>query len=297
MQQISLPTAASQSEVATLGSLLLKRLPDAFVSQEEVDRQWQPLGYAGRPDFARGVAEYQTFSELLRGYDIDLHFLPQSRDTGLDSLYARDASIVCAEGMVLCRMGKPERRGEPEAHAALFEELGIPVHGAITGDGSVEGGDAVWLDERTLVLGRGYRTNDDGIRQLEALLAQCVDEIFVVPLPHSRGPGDVFHLMSILSPVDRDLAVVYSPLMPVTLRERLIDRGMHLVEVPDAEFGTLGCNVLAVAPRKCLMVKGNPRTRARLEAAGAEVRVFSGREICRQGAGGPTCLTRPLSRG
>ncbi len=129
----------------------------------------------------------------------------------------------------------------------------------------------MWLDDRTIVVGRGYRTNDEGIRQLRALLADSIDELIVVPLPHWRGPGDVFHLMSILSPVDHDLAVVYSPLMPVTFHERLAARGIELVEVPDAEFDSMGANVLALSPRRALMVEGNPRTRALLERAGAEV--------------------------
>ena len=145
-------------------------------------------------------------------------------------------------------------------------------------------------------MGRGYRTNDEGIRQLRAILHPDVS-IVVVPLPHYRGPADVFHLMSIVSPVDEDLAVVYSPLLPVPFREWLLARGVRLVEVPDEEFQSMGTNVLAVAPRQCVMLEGNPGTRARLEAAGADVRTYEGSEISLKGGGGPTCLTRPLVRG
>ncbi len=145
--------------------------------------------------------------------------------------------------------------------------------------------------------GATRRTNDDGIRQLRALLDGEVDELVTVPLPHWRGPGNVFHLMSIVSPDDADLAVVYSPLLPVPFRQRLLARGIRLVEVPDEELGTLGCNVLALAPRRCLVVAGNPTTRRPLEAAGAEVVELEGREICLKGSGGPTCLTRPVTRG
>jgi N-dimethylarginine dimethylaminohydrolase len=169
------------------------------------------------------------------------------------------------------------------------------VRGAIAGEGRLEGGDLVWFDERCLAVGRGYRTNDEGIRQLKAILGPAV-EVVVVPLPHYRGPADVFHLMSILSPIDRDLALVYSPLMPVPFREWLIARGIGLVEVPDAEFDSMGCNVLAIQPRHCLMLEGNPETRRRLEAAGARVETFPGEEISVKGQGGPTCLTRPLER-
>jgi len=193
-------------------------------------------------------------------------------------------------------MGKPERAGEPAAQAETFRALGVRILGTIRPPGRLEGGDVVWLAPRTIAIGRGYRTNDDGIRQLRALLGDAIDELIVVPLPHWRGPGDVFHLMSIISPVDRDLAVVYAPLLPVPFRERLVDLGVAFVEVPDEEFDSMGANVLAIAPRQCVMVAGNPLTRARLEAAGASVVEYAGREISLKGGGGPTCLTRPLAR-
>jgi len=169
------------------------------------------------------------------------------------------------------------------------------VIGAIEPPGLLEGGDVAWMDERTLAVGHGYRTNDEGIRQLRAILGDAID-VLVVPLPHWRGPGDVFHLMSIYSPVDSDLAVVSSPLMPVPFREALLDRGIALVEVPGDEFDTMGANVLAIAPRVCIMLRGNPKTRERLERAGAEVFEYEGQEISLKGGGGPTCLTRPLER-
>jgi N-dimethylarginine dimethylaminohydrolase len=192
-------------------------------------------------------------------------------------------------------MGKPLRAGEPDAQAEAFRAAGIPVIGAIEPPGQLEGGDLVWFDARTVAIGRGYRTNDEGIRQFAALVGSGVD-VITVPLPHYRGPGDVFHLMSILSPVDADLAVVYSLLMPVPFREWLLARGIRFVEVPDAEFDSMGANVLAIAPRRCLMVAGNPRTRDALRAAGATVVEYDGTEISLKGGGGPTCLTRPLHR-
>jgi N-dimethylarginine dimethylaminohydrolase len=284
-----------QSDVGRIKRLLLKHVKDAFVSEEAIDRQWRALGYGGRPDLTGAVAEYDRLVALLESFGIELHFLPEDA-CGLDSLYVRDASIVCDRGVILCNMGKDGRRDEPAAQEGAFRKLGIPVHGAITGEGRLEGGDVVWLDERTLVVGRGYRTNDEGIRQLRVLLDGCIDELIVVALPHWRGPADVFHLMSILSPIDRDLALVYSPLMPVPFREALLTRGIELVEVPEREFETMGCNVLAVAPRTCVMLAGNPQTRSRLVAAGADVHTFEGKEICAKGAGGPTCLTRPILR-
>jgi N-dimethylarginine dimethylaminohydrolase len=193
-------------------------------------------------------------------------------------------------------MGKALREHEPQSQAAALRAAGYAIAGSITPPGRLEGGDVVWLDRRTVAVGRGYRTNDDGIAQLETLLADCIDELIVVPLPHWRGPADVFHLMSIISPVDRDLAVVYSPLMPVTFRESLLERGIALVEVPDDEFERMGANVLAIAPRRAVVLAGNPVTRARLEHAGARVTEYDGSEISLKGGGGPTCLTRPLMR-
>jgi N-dimethylarginine dimethylaminohydrolase len=288
------PTA--QSETGRLTRVVLKHARDAFRSAGDIAREWQALNFTSAPDLDRAIAEYDAFTAVLRDRGAQVEFLPRSGDLSLDSIYVRDASVVCDRGVVLCRMGKAARAGEPAAQGVRFRTLGVPVVGAIEPPGSVEGGDVVWLAPRTMAVGRGYRTNDDGIRQLRALLGDSVDELIVVPLSHWRGPGDVFHLMSIISPVDRDLAVVYAPLLPVPFRERLLELGMSFVEVPDEEFESLGANVLAIAPRRCLMVAGNPRTRARLESAGAVVIDYAGREISAKGGGGPTCLTRPLSR-
>jgi N-dimethylarginine dimethylaminohydrolase len=285
-----------QSDVGTIKKLLLKHPRDAFQDQVSIDRQWQTLNYVGRPDFAKALDEYDRWVELLEEFGVELHFLPRHDDVGLDSLYTRDASIVCNKGIILCNMGKVERQNEPRAQEAAFRALDIPIHGAVTGSGRVEGGDVAWLDARTLAIGRGYRTNDEGIRQAKELLGGCVNEMIVVPLPHWRGPNGVFHLMSFISPIDDDLAVVYAPLMPVPFRETLLSRSIELIEVPDSEFETLGCNVLAVAPRRCIMLAGNPRTRAKLEKAGVEVAEFEGAEISVKGGGGPTCLTRPFLR-
>ena len=285
-----------QTEVGKLRRVAVKHAHDAFGDAGAVERQWRDLRYLARPDIAAATPEYERFLALLANAGVETLRLPPDDTVGLDSLYARDASIVCSRGVILCHMGKPQRRTEPAAQEAVFRAAGIPIQGRITGDGTVEGGDVCWIDEHTLAVGRGYRTNDAGIQQLRELVRECVDEVIVVPLPHWRGPKDVFHLMSIVSPIDRNLFLVYAPLLPVPFREALTARGIDLVEVPDVEFATLGCNVLTVAPREALMVAGNPETRARLEHAGVTVREFTGREICLKGGGGPTCLTRPLVR-
>jgi N-dimethylarginine dimethylaminohydrolase len=284
------------TEVGRLTRVLVKPPQQAFVSEASIAAQWQALAFTGPPVLSSATDEYQAFLDVLQGAGTTVDILPADRRTTLDSIYARDACIVCARGVILCRMGKRLRADEPTAQKTALRQLGIPIAGEITAPGCLEGGDVVWLDDRTIAVGRGYRTNADGILQLRALLGDAIDELIVVPLPHWRGPGDVLHLMSLLSPVDRDLAVVYSPLLPVPFREELIRRGYGLVEVPDVEFDSMGANVLALGPRDCLMLAGNRATRAALEGAGARVTEYIGNEISVKGAGGPTCLTRPLAR-
>jgi len=284
-----------QSDTDPLRRVVLKHARDAFVDQPSVDAQWQALHYLAPPEFDAACRESDALASLLGGLGVEVMHMP-TEDVGLDSLYVRDASVVCDRGAILCSMGKAARRREPEAARAAYEAMGIPVLGAIQGDGMLEGGDVVWVGPRSIAVGRGYRTNDKGVHQLTALLGDAVDEVLSVPLPHWNGPDDVFHLMSVISPLDRDLALVYSPLLPVPFRETLLARGIELVEVPDDEFDSLGGNVLAVAPRVAVAVAGNPETRRRMEAAGVRVHLFRGEEICGKGSGGPTCLTRPLER-
>ena len=287
-----------QSEVGRLVRVAVKHARDAFASDAKIDAEWQPLNYYARPDLSRAIAEFDSFLAALEEMapEVEIALLPRDETLTMDSIYPRDAAIACNRGMILCNMGKPARQGEPAAERRLFDASGIPIHGAITGEGRIEGGDVAWIDEKTLAVGRGYRTNDEGIRQLKALLEPCGAEVVVMPLPHYKGPSDVFHLMSVLSPVDDGVALVYSPLMTVPFRELLLERGIRLVEVPDEEFESMGCNVFAAAPGKCLMLDGNPITRARLEKAGIEIRLYQGDEISRKGAGGPTCMTRPILR-
>lgn len=284
----------SQSEYGTITRLVIKHARDAFQGAEAIAAEWQALNFTAAPDFPRAVHQYESLLDLLRSSGCEINLLPKAEGVGLDSIYVRDAAVVCDRGIILCQMGKPLRRGEPAAHEVTLRALGYPIVGAIQAPGQLEGGDVAWLDERTIAVGRGYRTNDSGIAQLREFLGETIDELITVPLPHWRGASDVFHLMSIVSPLARDRAVVYAPLMPVAFREQLLGRGMTLVEVPDEEFSSMGANVLALAPRRCLMVAGNPVTRARIEAAGVEVWEYEGSEISLKGGGGPTCLTRPL---
>ncbi len=284
------------SEVGRLSRCLLKRPEEAFLSQENLDRHWREWGFLGCPDFRAAQAEYEALTGLLRDSVPHLHFLPASPSTGLDSIYVRDALIITDAGAVLPFMGKAQRRAEPDAMMRFLAQAGIPLLGEIRDPGRIEGGDMVFLDAETLAVGRGYRTNAEGIRQLMSLIGGRIPEIAVVPLPHWRGPGGVLHLMSLISPLDHDLALVYSPLLPVPFREWLLERGLTLLEVPPEEFDSLAANVLAVGPRDCIMLSGNPQTRGLLAEAGVRVREYHGKHISRCGAGGPTCLTRPLFR-
>jgi N-dimethylarginine dimethylaminohydrolase len=291
------PLGSALSEVGRLVSVAMKHARDAFVDERTIRAQWQALNFLSAPDLGAAIDEYERFLEILYSSGVKVHFLRRAPETTLDSIYARDASIASPTGMIVGRMGKPARHAEPEEHEQAFRGslFGTRIAGRIHAHGLLEGGDVVWLDPRTLVIGCGYRTNREGINQVRALVGAGVD-IVEVPLPHWNGESDVMHLMSLISPVDRHIAVVYSRLLPVTFRQLLLDRGYRLVEVPDDEFVSMGCNVLALAPGRGVMLTGNPTTRTALERAGVEVIEYVGNEISVKGSGGPTCLTRPIVR-
>jgi N-dimethylarginine dimethylaminohydrolase len=283
------------NEFGQIAKVALRRSNDAFVSDAKIDSEWQDLNYHARPDFAAAALEYKNFEAVLAGQGAEVIALGQGEGLTLDALYTRDSLVITPRGLVLPRMGKPQRRAESKANAAQLEALGFQIAGELEGDAKLEGGDLVWLDRYTLLAGVGYRTNLEGVEQLQALTGDDV-EILWFDMPHYKGVSDVFHLMSVLSPVDHDLAVVYQPLMPVRLVEFLQSRDFTCFDVPEQEFASMGCNVLAIAPRHAVMVDGNPETAQRLRSAGVKVEVIKAAEISRKGEGGPTCLTRPLVR-
>ncbi len=279
-----------------LKKVAVRRPQEAFVSDVKIDAEWKDLNFHSRPDLGNARDEFEQVDRLLKSTGAEVIHLPGGEGLTLDSLYTHDALVVTPRGLVRPRMGKPQRRNEAAINGAALEKLGLPIAGDITGDGKLEGGDLVWLDRHTLLAGVGYRTNVEGCRQLQKL---CGDDVEVLwfDMPHYKGRTDVFHLMSTLSPLDKDLAVVYLPLMAARLVEILEHRGIGFVHVPDAEFDTMGCNVLALGPRHAMSVAGNPETVKRMQAAGVKVEVINGTDICRKGEGGPTCMTRPLVRG
>jgi N-dimethylarginine dimethylaminohydrolase len=268
----------------------------AFVSDAKIDAEWKDLNFHSRPDLQNAHKEFAVVEKILKATGAEVIDLGVGEGLTLDSLYTHDALIITPKGLVRPRMGKPQRRKEASVNGAMLEKLGFSIAGEITGEGKIEGGDLVWIDRHTLLAGVGYRTNVEGVRQLQAI---CGPDVHVMwfDMPHYKGKSDVFHLMSCLSPLDKDLAVVYQPLMAGRLLEFLTSRGIKFVDVPDSEFDSMGCNVLALGPRHALMVAGNPVTEQRIRDAGVKLEVYEGTDISRKGEGGPTCMTRPLVRG
>ena len=255
---------------------------------------WREYGWRSEPDVARLAQEHEAFCDALAagGADVVLADTPLPSDP--DAIYVFDPAIVSDRGGIVLRPGKQGRLVETDAIAADLEQAGVPIAARLETPASADGGDTIWLDESTLLVGRGYRTNDAGIQALQSALPGV--DVLAFDLPHLHGSEVVLHLLSLLSPLDRDLVVAYLPLLPVRLVQLLEDREIRIVEVPDDEFETMGPNVLALAPRVALALEGNDETRKRLERVGVDVSVYRGDEISRKGDGGPTCLTRPLLR-
>ena len=267
-----------------------------FVRRPGTDvSRWREYGWLAEPDAARLSAEHEALRDALAQAGAEVVVGEPSPSGNLDSIYVFDPALMSDAGAILLRPGKESRRDEVAAMRADLEANGIPIAAELTAPALAEGGDTLWLDDTTLVVGLGYRTNATGAAQI-AVALPAVD-VLTVDLPHHRGRGEVLHLLSLISPLDDDLALVYLPLLPVRLVQLLEERGVRMVEVPDEEFESMGCNVLALAPRVGLALDGNPETRRRLEAVGVEVRLYAGEELSRKGDGGPTCLTRPLARG
>jgi dimethylargininase len=254
---------------------------------------WQACGWRGEPDAAAIGREHEAFCALLEEAGAEVLLADSAAESNPDAIYTYDPALVSEDGALLLNPGKEIRRGEPAALAEDLERAGVPVAGRLSGSEWAEGGDFCWLDERTLLAGRGYRTNSDGIWAVERLLNGV--EVLVFDLPHWHGRDEVMHLLSLLSPLAEDLVVAYPPLLPVRLAQLLEERGIEIVPVPDEEFDSMGTNVLALGPRVALAVDGNPETRRRLEKAGVELFVYEGKELSK-GDGGPTCLTRPILR-
>jgi dimethylargininase len=283
----------SQSMVDPLRRVLVKRPDRAFAAADP--GRWH---YSGRPDLEAAEREHDELVAILSAAGAEVFDHPEPQPERADAIYVFDPALVTNRGAVILRMGKELRRGEEEALARRLSAVGVPILYTLSGEATAEGGDLLWLDHRTLAVGQGFRTNAQGLAQLREALAGSDPGIEVIPveLPYHTGPEACLHLLSLVSLVDHDLAVVYPPLLPVPFWRLLQERGIRLIEIPGEELATQATNVLALAPRHCVMLAGNPVTRRLLEAAGCEVETYRGDEISLKAEGGPTCLTRPLWR-
>ena len=277
-----------QSQTAALRRVLVRAPRAADCTR------WREFGWRAEPDATALAAEHEAFTAELAGFGAEVVYAEEALPGALDAVYAYDPALVADVGAILLRPGKELRQSEPDALGRDLERAGVPIAARLEPPALAEGGDTLWLDEGTLLVGLGYRTNEAGADALRQALSDV--DVLTFDLPHHRGPGEVLHLLSFVSPLDRDLALAYPPLAPTRLLQLLAERGIRTVEVADGEYGSLGCNVLALGPRVALALDGNHETRRRLERAGVDVRVYRGEELSLKGDGGPTCLTRPLLR-
>ena len=284
------------SMVGTLRKVLVCSPEHAGWNSPEQLAESPKLGFPRPPDFSFAQKQHQALFRLLAESGAEILSLPPSRGLTLDAVYAHDASLATDFGMILMHPGKPNRVPEATLQGEYFQTLGIPVLGAIVPPGKTEAGDIVWLDEKTLLIGNGYRTNADGIAQIRQLLAPHGVEVLSAPLPYGPGPAACLHLMSLISLLDETTALVDLPWLAVETVELLRSRGYKFIEIDPSERDILACNVLSLGKRRLIAIQENAKTNQRLRQAGFDVRTFPGSEICINGAGGSTCLTRPLFR-
>ncbi len=258
---------------------------------------WRELGFGHAPDFAVAQSQHEALCRLLSETGAEVVSLPEVESLTLDAVYVHDASLATDFGLLLMNPGKKNRVPEAQAHARFCKAGGVPVFGAVESPATSESGDIVWLDSRTLLVGNGYRTNMAGIVQIRALLEPKGVEVLAAPLPYGPGPSACLHLMSLMSMLDEQTILVDLPWLTVETVELLKARGFRLIEIEYSERETLACNVLSLGNKRLIAIDKNIRTNARMREAGFDVRTFPGTEICINGAGGPTCLTRPLLRG
>jgi len=258
---------------------------------------WQELGFHQAPDFAEAQSQHEALCRELKTAGAEVIDLPASPSLSLDAVYTHDSSLATDHGLIVMRPGKPNRIAEGPHHASFCKSLDVPTLGAIEPPGTTEAGDIVWLDDKTLLIGHGYRTNAEGIRQMRNLLSPKGIEVLSAPLPHGPGPSACLHLMSLISLLDERTALVDLPWLAVETVELLKSRGFTFIEIDASERDTLACNVLALGNNRLLAIEENKKTNARLRQAGFDLRTFPATELCINGSGGPTCLTRPLLRG
>jgi N-dimethylarginine dimethylaminohydrolase len=285
------------SMVAPLERVMVCSPRTAAWNQPERTLCWKELGFHHAPDFASAQSQHEALCRELQTSGAEVIEMPPAPALSLDAVYTHDASLPTDHGLIAMRPGKPNRVAEGPHHASFCESLDIPTLGAITAPATTEAGDILWLDSNTLLIGHGYRTNAAGIHQMRALLAPKGVEVLSAPLPYGPGPSACLHLMSLISLLNRHTALVDLPWLAVETVELLKSHGFTFIEIDDTERDTLACNVLALGNNRLLAIEENRKTNARLRQAGFDVRTFPATELCINGSGGPTCLTRPLLRG
>ncbi len=258
--------------------------------------RWQELGFLHRPDFSAAQAQHDQLCRRLESAGAEVIHLPAASDLSLDAVYTHDPSLATDQGLIVLNPGKANRIPEANHHVEFCRSLGIPSAGQIRPPGKCEAGDMVWLDSGTLLIGQGYRTTAAGIAQVRALLQPHDVEVIAAPLPYGPGPSACLHLMSLMSLLDEHTTLVDLPWLAVDTVELLKSRGYGLIEIDYTERDTLACNVLSLGNKRLLALEENEKTNQKLRQAGFAVRTFSGSELCVNGGGGPTCLTRPLLR-
>jgi N-dimethylarginine dimethylaminohydrolase len=278
----------AESMVAPLREVLVKRPGEAFGRAFDDPAH----GFLHAVDLPKAQRQHGDLCGILTELGVVVDEL-EAETASPDLVYVFDPAVVTKRGAILLRPGKPNRRGEETELEKWLVEHDVPVAGRIEAPGTVEGGDTFWLEPGVFCIGRSLRTNRAGASQLADLVG---GEAHVFDLPYHRGPGELVHLLSVISPVAERMAVVFLPLLPVGLYELLREFDFELIPVPEEEFPTLGCNILAVRPGVLVMAEGNPVTRRALKDRGCEVHTFAATEIGINGGGGPTCLTRPILR-
>ena len=251
-------------------------------------------------DAARAIEQYAAFADMVAASGAEILWFEDTGDGLADAMFTHDPSLATVHGAILLNMGKPLRRDEVAGHEAVYTAAGVPILGRLSGDATVEGGDCVWVDEKTLVVGRGVRSNAEGIAQLRDILAPYGVEVLSFDLPLWQGEEACLHLMSVISPLADKLALVYAPLLPAPFYQLLKARGYTLIEAPEDEFmasNGLNLNVLPLKPNDVVAVAGFDNTKALMEEAGCRVQTFAADALCIACEGGPTCLTRPIWRG
>ena len=283
------------NEYSSFKEVAIRTVKNSFINSNKLDNEWKKLRFHSKPNFEDANKEYFKFEDLIIHSAKNIIYLPEAVDLTIDSIYARDSILVSPKGLIICNMGRKTRTSEAFACAEVYKSKGYKIAGKIESPGTIEGGDFIWINNNHAAVGLGPRTNKEGINQLKRIIGDDVD-LEIVELPKPNHPEDVLHLMSIISPIDNDLSLIYRPFMPISFIKWLENLNIKFIDISDTEYYEMGCNVLAYAPRSVIMLDDISSVKMKLENEGCTVKTYKGNEISRKGEGGPTCLIRPLMR-